>query len=192
MSDDLRFPGFASPAAGPDAPMDMLDACHRRVEKQCRTLQRLEAYLVTHGSDADAQAAARTVLRYFDTAAIHHHADEEDNLFPAVAEQLAGATADCALLMMARLRDDHCRLGALWAVIRPVLSEVVAGTRVTFPTDIVNAFVAGYAAHIAMEDGEFFPMAARLLPAEKLSAIGAAMAERRRVRHETHDASHKT
>ena len=34
----MSFPGFSSPAAGPEAPLDMLAACHTRVEKQCQTL----------------------------------------------------------------------------------------------------------------------------------------------------------
>ena len=62
----MSFPGFSSPAAGPEAPLDMLAACHTRVEKQCRTLERLQAHLGTHGSDTAAQEAAHAVLRMRD------------------------------------------------------------------------------------------------------------------------------
>ena len=41
----------------------MLAACHTRVEKQCRTLERLQAHLNMHGSDPAAQEAAHAVLR---------------------------------------------------------------------------------------------------------------------------------
>jgi hemerythrin-like domain-containing protein len=36
-----------------------------------------------------------------------------------------------------------------------------------------------YARHIAVEDGELFPMAARVLPADALAQVGREMAERR-------------
>ena len=59
----LSFPGFFSPAAGPEAPLQMLAACHTRVEKQCRTLERLQAHLPKHGSDGAAQEAATQTPR---------------------------------------------------------------------------------------------------------------------------------
>jgi len=48
----MSFPGFSSPAAGSETPLDMLAACHARVEKHCRTLERLQEHLSLHGSDA--------------------------------------------------------------------------------------------------------------------------------------------
>jgi len=35
------FPGFHSPGASTEAPLEMLAACHGRVHKQCETLGRL-------------------------------------------------------------------------------------------------------------------------------------------------------
>lgn len=70
------LPG-SSAAAGFDAPLDMLSACHGRIEKQCATLRRLPAHLAEHGADVDARQAAANVVRYFDTAGRDHHADEE-------------------------------------------------------------------------------------------------------------------
>src|SRR3546814_4088814 len=76
----VDIPGFSSPAAGPDAPLELLSACHERMGRQCTTLQRLAAHVATHGTDGAAQTAAASVRRYFDTAAVHHHRDEEDDL----------------------------------------------------------------------------------------------------------------
>ena len=62
----------------------MLSACHGRVERQCETLLRLVPHLAANGPDQAAREAAQNVMRYFDTSAPHHHADEEEDLFPAL------------------------------------------------------------------------------------------------------------
>ncbi|MBM3387317.1 MAG: hemerythrin domain-containing protein, partial [Betaproteobacteria bacterium] len=107
MNTSLSFPGFSSPAAGPEAPLHMLAACHTRVEKQCHTLERLQAHLPEHGSDAQAQEAAGAVLRYFDSAARHHHEDEEQDLFPALLEAMAGSDAVCIRELTSALLAEH-------------------------------------------------------------------------------------
>ena len=76
--------GAAAP--GFDRPLDVLEACHGRIARQCDTLGKLLAHLPTQGADAQAQQAARAVLTYFDTAAVHHHDDEERNLFPLLEQ----------------------------------------------------------------------------------------------------------
>src|SRR3546814_7605088 len=90
-----EFPGFSGPAASTEAPLEMLAACHIRIERQCATLRRLAAHLTEHGADADARTAAMHVMRYFDTAAVQHHADEEVDLFPMLIESMAGSDAVC-------------------------------------------------------------------------------------------------
>ncbi len=66
-----------------DEPLEMLAACHERIEAQLRTLERLGPHLEKHGCDAEAKAAAQAVLRYFDTAGRLHHQDEDDDQRPA-------------------------------------------------------------------------------------------------------------
>ena len=69
----------------------MLAACHGRVESQCDTLRRLLPHVAAHGADVQAREAAVAVMRYFDTAARHHHADEEVDLFPALIDAMSPA-----------------------------------------------------------------------------------------------------
>ena len=47
----------AAPAAGFDQPFEMLLACHQRVDRMLRLLQRLAPHLATHGADAEAVRA---------------------------------------------------------------------------------------------------------------------------------------
>ena len=176
---NLSFPGFSSPAAGPEAPLQMLAACHTRVEKQCRTLERLQAHLPTHGSDADAQEAAHAVLRYFNSAAKHHHEDEEQDLFPALLEAMAGSDAVCIRELTDALEAEHRQLEARWARLRATLQGVAQGQAATLVAEEVEGFVSAYRRHILREDTELLPMAERLLGERALADIGQAMRERR-------------
>src|SRR6188768_2799496 len=81
---------FDTPA-GYDDPLGMLMGCHRRIEKKIGTLKALCSHLTKKGIDAEASAAAQAVLRYFDVAAAHHHADEERDLFPMLEQRIVDA-----------------------------------------------------------------------------------------------------
>ena len=175
----LSFPGFHSPGASTEAPLEMLAACHGRVHKQCDTLERLAAHLPTHGSDTAAQQAATAVMRYFDTAARDHHADEEEDLFPALLEAMAGSDAVCLRALTDGLVAEHRVLEGRWAALREVLAHIAQGEPVALPPSDVQAFVAAYAAHIDKEDTELLPMAARLLSDADITRIGTAMRVRR-------------
>ncbi len=176
-----NFPGFSSPSASTEAPLEMLAACHGRVEQQCRTLLRLPPHLQAHGANLSARQAARAVMRYFDTAAQDHHADEEQDLFPALLS-VAMESAEEAQ----RLRDltqalvaDHQRIGGLWRELRQALAAVAEAQAIELPLGQVQEFVAAYRRHIEREEDELLPLAARLLSQADIGRIGAAMRQRR-------------
>jgi len=175
----MDFPGFSAPAAGTEAPLEMLSACHGRVERQCATLRRLVAHLAAHGADPAARTAATNVMRYFDTSAKHHHADEEEDLFPALIESMAGSDAVCVRQMIEGLKADHRVLETGWRHLRDVLQRIAGGESVLLASDEVEAFVGHYDRHIEREESELLPMAARLLSDDDLARIGRAMRERR-------------
>lgn len=174
-------PGMSSPDAGFDAPLALLGACHGRVERQCATLERLAGHLPLHGADAAARDAAQAVLRYFDNAAVHHHADEEQDLFPALLESMAGSDAVCLRELTGSLRAEHVALGARWRTLREGLARVADGDGTGLDGLDVAGFVAAYRGHLAREDAELLPLAARLLDDAALARIGEAMRERRGV-----------
>jgi len=173
------FPGHTSPAAGLEVPLEMLAACHQRVERQCATLHRLVAHLARHGADTDSRSAAAGVIRYFDTAARDHHADEEIDLFPALIEALAGSDAICVRALVTGLTDEHRALERRWATLRAGLARVCDGDASALQAPDIDEFVDAYARHIAREDDELLPMAARLLGDAELDRIGRAMRARR-------------
>lgn len=191
------FPGFPAPAASMDQPLAVLAACHERIERQCATLERLAAHLATAGADEAARTAASGVIRYFTRAALDHHADEETDLFPALLEAMAGSDAICLRTLLDSLAAEHVTLAAHWRQLHPHLSKVLADDPKVVQSKqnagagetpevgsfaaTVAAFVAAYRTHIARENAELLPMAARLLGDDDLARLSRAMTARRRV-----------
>lgn len=173
------FPGFTTPAASTEAPLEMLAACHIRILHQCKVLQRLAVHLSAHGSDDEAQRAAIAIMRYFDTAAVDHHADEEQDLFPALLESVAGSDPVCIRQMIDRLCHEHRLLEAAWRKLRKALAQIAAGKKAVLAADEVDAFVRLYSDHLQLEEQELLPMAQRLLGHHDIQNIGRAMRDRR-------------
>ncbi len=170
------FPGAPSPAAGFDAPFELLAACHDRVRQRLDLLARLLDHLRGHGADANAHAAAADVLRYFDIAAPHHHEDEERHLVPVLQASDDPACRDAA----AQLLDDHAALRTAWQQLRPLLQSLdPAQTRELEAA--ARRFIELHRPHLELEDTLVYPAAAARLPASRQATIGHEMAERRGV-----------
>jgi iron-sulfur cluster repair protein YtfE (RIC family) len=164
----------AGARAEADGALALIAACHGRMRRQLDTLLRLARHLPAHGHDEDAQAAARTLLRYFDTAGALHHQDEESSLLPRVRER-----APEAATLDARLRKEHRALALRWRELRPLLSGIAAAQRAALPPKLALDFGERYRAHMAIEEEALFPLAARVLDADATAAIGREMAARR-------------
>ncbi len=167
--------GAAAP--GFDAPLDVLEACHGRIARQCDTLEKLLDHLPAHGVDAQAQQAARAVLAYFDTAAVHHHDDEERNLFPLL--EAANAPGACDLVETLTLEHDQQAL--LWRRLRIELQGIAAGASPALDAALTRRFVALNRTHLEFENAHLLPLARRTLDAAALVRLGRAMAARRGV-----------
>lgn len=161
-------------APGFDDPLGMLAACHRRIEQACETLTRLPAHLSRHGTDAALCEAAAAVLRYFDTAAVDHHDDEERNLFPLLERAQPNRSCD----LVETLTLEHEEQARLWRVLRAQLAALAQGGN-GLDAALVARFVAANREHLAFEDAHVLPLAARVLDAHDLSRLGRAMAARR-------------
>ena len=179
----ISLPGHRAPAVGFEAPFDMLDACHERVERMLRLLQRLREHLANHPLDPPARDAARDVLRYFDQAGPHHHADEELHVFPAVLA--AGSPA--LQPVVERLLQDHQDMHHLWAQVRQVLLNVRDGEATSWaglqPADqaLMDAYDALYRRHLQDENELVYPAARGLVTADAQQAMGEEMTRRRQI-----------
>jgi hemerythrin-like domain-containing protein len=178
----IAFPGFHAPAAGFEVPLEMLSACHGRVESQCQTLQRLVPHLAAHGPDQAAREAAQNVMRYFDTSARHHHADEEEDLFPILLRSAPAAQLAPLRELIAVLKAQHRELEHSWGELRLKLEQVALGTVRALESEEVAHMAELYRSHIAREEAELLPLAARLLDVAALDGVGRAMRLRRGIK----------
>jgi len=174
MADSSLLPG-----AAPDFsdPLGLLRACHDRILGHCCTLVRLSEHIGKHGVDGEARTAMANIHRYFSTAGQHHHADEEEDLFP----RLRGR--DGALdTLLDELAEQHRRMDRLWHRLEPMLAKP---DRVRDPRTfekLVDDFVRAYRQHVVTENSRLLPTAESLLSDEERRTLGRAMADRRGVR----------
>ena len=161
-----------------DHPLEMLHACHGKIQQQLDTLQKLAAHLPVHGCDQQVQQAAQGILRYFDTAGQFHHQDEEENLFPTL---LALSTPEKARVkaLVERLLAQHTVMFATWSDVRAVLVKLAEGINTPLPEALVERLAGSYLPHIELEETELLTLSARLLSSQQIMEIGKSMAERR-------------
>lgn len=177
----INIPGYSAPSGGFEVPLEMLTTCHHRALRQCATLRRLVTHLAANRADEDARIAVAAVTRYFDTSAKDHHADEEIDLFPALLESMAGSDAICIRDLIESLTLDHRALESHWRRLHLILQAIEAGASLPLVSADVEPFITLYERHIAREEGELLPMAARLLSDEALDRVGEAMRQRRSI-----------
>ncbi len=168
---------FDSPAASFDDPIALLSACHDRVRHYAGLLLKLAGHLPQHGADIQARQAATSILRYFDVAAPLHHADEEEDLFPLLAER-----GDDALrfLIGISMLEEHDELAEIWREVRTILLAIESGESTELPFALAERFARRYPEHAAIEDERIYPLAEKLLSQEELATIGQRMEARRK------------
>ncbi|HUQ27263.1 MAG TPA: hemerythrin domain-containing protein [Usitatibacter sp.] len=179
MKRNARPSLFDLPAAFDD-PLEMLLACHRRIERQLQTLERLQVHLDVNGVDAEASAAAQAILRYFIRSAQSHHDDEEKDLFPLLEARIpAGEEKARFHALRERLEADHRQVEELWARLRKTLEAVGDGMPRTLQAGEVLVFVEAYARHIAAEEAALEDLFERWIDEGDKRALGQSMSARR-------------
>ena len=125
---------------------------------------------------ADARAVLTSLMEYLPL----HIADEEEDLFPALARHCAGE----ALFERIRAQlskehvTDHSLAKALEADLRALAEGVAPGDKANFAAK-ARAFAELQERHIAWETSAVLPLAEARLDAEDLHQIGRNMAARR-------------
>lgn len=179
----VSLPGLRAPAAGYEAPFDMLHACHERVQRMLSLLQRLHQHVQTHGADEQSHQAARDIMRYFDQAAPQHHLDEERHVFPSVL----ALEQEALTQVVERLQADHHDMEAAWARTRECLLQLLSlEADGVLPwcqqaQPVFAAFARIYDRHIADEEQLVFPVSQRSLGQQALQAMSQDMMRRRGV-----------
>lgn len=171
MTMKILPPGALAPDF--ESPLSLLTACHDKVRRFAALSLSLAAHVESRGADSDAREAASNILRYFDVAAPLHHADEEEDLFPALR-----ALGEPGLeLAIAELEAEHLSLAGLWQSVRLWLTAISQGEAAPPPNEL-ESFARLYPAHADREEAEVYGAAKRLTSAE-LDELGTRMRQRR-------------
>lgn len=168
---------FGGPQAGPEDPLGWIEACHARIEARLSTLARLEAHHAARGADAELARAVEGIVRYFDEAAPHHHADEDLDLFPRLRRHALARGDGRVLAALDEAGSAHGPLEAAWDELRPGLLAIDAARGPD--RRAIEAFSSAYRAHMTLESDTILAAARRWLDAGECREIGAAMARRR-------------
>ena len=168
------------PGPGFDEPLEMLEACHERIQAQLATLERLGPHLEKKGCDAEARAAAQAVLRYFDTSATFHHQDEDLDLFPLLRVKAAAAARADVSAAIQELEEEHQGMQRQWKRLRERLTAVAAGEP-RLSAEEVASFAWLYRRHMDREATAVLPFARSVISRDEREALGRKMAARRNV-----------
>lgn len=175
----------AQDISGPEGPgeprdgFDVLDACHRQTLFHLGKLAALVTRLQARGADAEAQAMAGEIVRFFDGTSRRHHEDEEKHVFP----QLLASGEPEVVQAVLRLQQDHFWLEEDWLELSPTLRAVAEG-QACFDVDLLREASAVFTAlshdHVALEESWIYPQARRRLNGPERREMGREMAARRR------------
>lgn len=170
--------GRSTSSAAFEEPLQLLAELHGRVQVHCDALVRLEGQVAAAGASDMVHAAAGVLKGHFDELTGLLHQDEEQDLFPALLESMAGSDAVCIRQMIEARVEEHREVEARWLAIRQWLEQVEAGYTGLPSRGTVEAFVRLYRSHLTQEDRELLPMAERLLSDDALAQVGEGMRRR--------------
>lgn len=171
------------PDHGFDEPLGLLSDCHRRIEHFLGVLVAVAENAAGGALSPDYRRALEGALKYFAVAAPKHTADEEVSLFPRL-RACGDPAASNALEAIDALEQDHDEAEvhhvAVDGLVRRWLAEGQLPPKETVHLhEHLTCLQVIYGRHIALEDREVFPTAARALRAEQIAEIGREMAARR-------------
>lgn len=166
---------LADASAHPAAPVNSFAQCHEGIMRRLRSLNELSGLLAPASR---ARQIAEQSLAFFREAIFEHHLEEERDLFPAVlASATAGPERERVAEMVERLTTQHRILEGLWRSLEKDLGHVAAGKDSRLEPADLNRLVVEYAAHAALEEAEFLPLAQTILGRNRnhMAALGLAL-----------------
>jgi pyridoxamine 5'-phosphate oxidase len=167
-------------------PLGLLVHCHERIEAQLSALERATEILRAGDTRSLPRvfAAIDGAGAHFAIPGVKHTEDEEVSLFPRLRER-GGTAGQDALAAMAELESQHRTAEQLHAQFDELVGKLPrdgsadAGDLDRF-SDLVAELTTLYRPHILLENNFVFPLAAEVLPASEIQALGEEMRARRK------------
>jgi hypothetical protein len=167
-----------------DTPLALLGDFHGIMRSHARGLCELADRCEAPGFPTrEDRYLARAVVRCFDEAALRHHRDEEEDLFPALVNAAPAGELNAVRDLLFRLRRDHRRLEAQWAPLARMVAAIAQGQRMPLVAAHAAEFACTLERHLDTEDTQLLPLARRLLNTRLAGFVGERMARRRAPPH---------
>jgi hemerythrin-like domain-containing protein len=157
------------------SPIEDFSQCHAGILGRLRALDTLPALLEPA---ARARQIAADTLSFFREAVFEHHAEEEQELFPAVlASAHKGVEHEKVQAIVAELTAEHRQVEAAWLALEPKLKAVAKGHDTDLDGIEVAALVRAYQAHARYEEEVFLPLSQTILGrnSNHLAALGVSL-----------------
>ncbi len=156
-------------------PIDDFSLCHAGILGHLQSLGGLPELLEPA---ARARQLAADALGFFREAVFEHHAEEENELFPAVLASAAkGEERDKVQQLVHALTAEHRQVEAAWTKLEPKLKAVAKGHDTGLDPADIRALVQAYQAHARFEEAVFLPLAQTILGrnSNHMAALGMSM-----------------
>jgi hemerythrin superfamily protein len=158
-----------------EQPLDTFAQCHAGILAQMQTFAGLPALLEPA---AQARRIAGQMLKFFPHVVREHHAEEEQELFPAVlAASVKGPERELVQVMVERLTAEHRQVEAMWSRLEAALTAVAKGRDSELDASAVQRLVATYTDHALYEEQQFLPLSQALLGrnSNHMAALGLSI-----------------
>jgi hemerythrin-like domain-containing protein len=181
-TDERKIPNLDEALSGPaplnllGQPLDFILAEHHRHRSFCARLRQSAEMRQISRVDAD------RIVAYLTQDIELHHADEDEDLFPALRKR--ALPEDDLGAVLARLGEDHRRGAAMIEAIVDALSLNPAADIVRIDTrtaEIMQVYAASEHRHLAVENAVVLAIAGVRLHRSDLSRISRNMKARRGV-----------
>jgi len=160
------------------SPLNEFSGCHDGIIRNFHRLRELAERYRNGEEPSGLKKTARQLLEFFEDVVRDHHAEEEEELFVAVLQNLEGEdeqTARQAREQIRQLTVEHRELEALWASIEDDLQRLARGKPASLDAGRAAELAERYLAHAELEENEFLPLAARILDKQAMSALGLSL-----------------
>lgn len=166
---------LASGKAPASSPLGTFSQCHAGLLAQLDSLSHLPALAAA----ADrARQTAHALVEAFEEAITTHHAEEEQELFPAVLASAADAAERQRVQgMVDRLTREHRQVEAAWKALAPAIRKIAKGQHGELDGSRVAALVELYHAHASYEEQSFLPLSQDILGRDgnHMAALGMSL-----------------
>lgn len=155
-------------------PLTNFTRCHLGIVSQLELSARLPE-LVDAANRA--RKTALDTLELFRSVVLPHHAEEENELFPAVIAACNAAERERVQPIVDRLTGEHRVVEALWKQIEPSIRAAGKGTSREVDAEMMEEIVRKVLRHARYEEVVFLPLAERILSrnGDHMAALGLAL-----------------